>query len=257
MNLGFEYIKYRWKAKGRHGIHSPFIYDFADQCLPIHLNINEIDKIIKLQSKLKVDSSSLQITDAGAGSKKLGQIRKVQDIYKTSSSKGKYGELLYKIVKHYSCSSVLEMGTSLGVGTGYMALASPTCKITTIDACKETIERAQKSLSEAKLNQNITFVHQRFIDFLEESDGTTKYDLIFVDGHHDGAALSDYMQLLQKVSHDQTLFILDDIRWSSSMLKAWKDLSHSNDYHVAIDLFRFGILLKRPEQEKENFILRY
>lgn len=30
-----EYIKYRWYAKTRHGIHSPFVYAFIDNCLGI------------------------------------------------------------------------------------------------------------------------------------------------------------------------------------------------------------------------------
>ena len=36
-----EYLKYSWKAKGRHGVHSPFVYDFIEQIL---LNKDLIDK---------------------------------------------------------------------------------------------------------------------------------------------------------------------------------------------------------------------
>jgi hypothetical protein len=32
VNQFIEIIKYTWKAKGRHGIHSPFVYDLMDQC---------------------------------------------------------------------------------------------------------------------------------------------------------------------------------------------------------------------------------
>lgn len=28
-----QYLKYRWKAKGRHGTHSPFVYDFIEHVL--------------------------------------------------------------------------------------------------------------------------------------------------------------------------------------------------------------------------------
>ena len=43
MNLGFEYIKYQWKAKRRHGVHSPFIYDLTDKCFrkPISNELKE------------------------------------------------------------------------------------------------------------------------------------------------------------------------------------------------------------------------
>lgn len=46
-----EYIKYYRKAKRRHGIHSPFVYEFGDECLGI-----PIDKINRSQIK-KVLSS--------------------------------------------------------------------------------------------------------------------------------------------------------------------------------------------------------
>ena len=31
-----EYLKYKWNAKGRHGVHSPFVYDLIDHVLLDH-----------------------------------------------------------------------------------------------------------------------------------------------------------------------------------------------------------------------------
>ena len=50
MNRFFEIIKYTWKAKGRHGIHSPFVYDLVDICFRI-----PVSKIIYDRAAKKMD----------------------------------------------------------------------------------------------------------------------------------------------------------------------------------------------------------
>lgn len=50
MNRFFEIIKYTWKAKGRHGIHSPFVYDLVDICFRI-----PVSKIIYDHAAKKMD----------------------------------------------------------------------------------------------------------------------------------------------------------------------------------------------------------
>lgn len=252
MFIGLEYIKYRWKAKGRHGIHSPFVYDFVDKCLQIPIETEDKIALNNLHSSLGKNDTCIKIVDAGAGSKRLGTTRKIKDIYKTSSSKGKYGELLYRICRHYQPKSILEFGTSLGVGTSYMHLGSPSSIITTIEACPNTFKLAQENLKHKSINT----INTTFIEFLQKSNNQD-YDLIFVDGHHDGNALLKYMSELDSYSNDSTIFILDDIRWSEDMFAAWNELKLSKKYHVCLDLFRYGILIKRPQQEYESFMIRF
>ena len=45
MNRIIEIIKYTWKAKGRHGIHSPFVYDLIDKCFRKPISSQDISKI--------------------------------------------------------------------------------------------------------------------------------------------------------------------------------------------------------------------
>ena len=253
MNLVFEYIKYRWNAKGRHGTHSPFVYDFVDQCMKISLDKTFIQERKMLFDHLKTDRRTITIEDFGVGSKKLSNERSISQIFKTSSSKGKYGDLLYQLSAFYKPKRILEFGTSLGIGTIHFSKGNSDSKIVSIEACQATRNEALGNFS--KLNcKNIESIHATFFSFLETYTGE-KFDVVFIDGHHDGTALKNYLELLNPYTHNDTLFILDDIRWSNSMFEAWTELCASQDYHVTMDLFRMGIILKRTQQEKEHFVV--
>ena len=253
MNLVFEYIKYRWNAKGRHGTHSPFVYDFVDQCMQIQLDENFIKEREKLFKSLKAANQTITIEDFGVGSKKLSNERRISQLFNTSSSKGKYGDLLYQLSSFYKPKQILEFGTSLGIGTIHFSKGNSDSNIVSVEACQATRDEAIKNFK--KLNcTNIISVLSTFSSFLESYSGE-KFDIVFIDGHHDGVALKNYLEQLNPFTHNDTLFILDDIRWSASMFCAWKEICASQDYHVTMDLFRMGIILKRTQQEKEHFLV--
>ncbi|MDG1333198.1 MAG: class I SAM-dependent methyltransferase [Crocinitomicaceae bacterium] len=207
-----------------------------------------------LFDKLRNSSQEIEIQDFGAGSKKLGSKRKVSAIFKMSSSKGKYGELLYRLSKHYRPEKILEFGTSLGVGSSYFSLGSNESKITTVEACTNTRSVALENL---KTLLNVDSKLGTFSNFLDQLPKEKVFDMIFIDGHHDGEALINYLDRLQAHSHDETIFILDDIRWSDSMKSAWESIVKDPRFHMSLDLFRVGIVLKREHQEKEHFVIRY
>jgi hypothetical protein len=56
VNRFIEIIKYTWKAKGRHGIHSPFVYDLLDNCFKIPVSR---EKITRISSKINVHANTL------------------------------------------------------------------------------------------------------------------------------------------------------------------------------------------------------
>ena len=92
-------------------------------------------------------------------------------------------------------------------------------------------------------------------DYLEEKN-LEKFDLVFIDGHHDGKCLIEYVKKLEKHTHNDTIFILDDIRWSIDMLNAWNSLVNYEQYHLSIDFFKMGVLIRQSNKRKEHFILR-
>lgn len=252
MNIIKEYIKYSFKSKGRHGTHSPFVYQLVSECLITNIDKKFLFQRKKLFKKLKTSKKIIKIQDFGVGSKRLSNERKLKDIFKIGSSKGKYGLLLYRLNNHYKFENILELGTSLGVGSFHLSKSNLKSNVTSVEGCKETYHVAEENLEGCG---NVTLINKTFQDFIKSFKHPT-YDLLFIDGHHDGEALLNYIKMLEPFCHDETFIILDDIRWSDSMLESWNKLVESKKYNVSIDLFRMGILLKRNQQEKEHFVLK-
>lgn len=207
-----------------------------------------------LRKSLSTDPTSFEVMDAGAGSKKLGNVRSVRSIYKTASCKGVYADLLYQLAVFYQPENILELGTSLGLGTIYLAEGNEHAQIISVDACKNTIEQAQNNLAKMQVD-NVSLVNSTFESFLIGSSGKI-FDMVYVDGHHEGKALLKYMDLLRSHSDENTIFVLDDIRWNEDMFMAWNELAGSEEFHLTMDLFRMGILVRRPYQMKEHFIIK-
>ena len=153
VNIVIEYLKYRFSAKGRHGVHSPFVYSLSDKTLKNKVSKKDNTTIANYIKSLQNNKETIKITDYGAGSKTLGDIRSISGIYKNAASKKNYGQFLYQLSRDFEPEKILELGTSLGVGSLHFTLGNPKANITTIEGCKATYEFTQKKFKEENLEQ--------------------------------------------------------------------------------------------------------
>ncbi len=249
-----NYFQYLLKSKGRHGVHSAFVFDFVDKCLTTKVDKNFILTRKKwIKNGLK-RTEKFDVLDLGAGSKSLKKQRSVSQLIRTSSTRGVYGDVLWKIVHYYKPEQILELGTSVGTGVITMKSANPDSYITTVEGCDETLRRAYQHFEEWKL-EKVLPVCANFDEFLKQPNQTI-YNLVFLDGNHESKATKRYLDLLMKNTDDSTCFILDDIRWNDDMWKVWNELIDDDRFHLSIDLGRMGLLWKREHQAKEHFVVR-
>lgn len=84
-----------------------------------------------------------------------------------------------------------------------------------------------------------------------------KLDLVYIDGNHGYEPTMDYFKQILSKAHNDTFIIFDDINWSEGMRRAWDEICSSKEIHVSMEFFRMGIVLKRHEQAKEHFVLKF
>ncbi|HEY0771641.1 MAG TPA: SAM-dependent methyltransferase, partial [Sphingobacteriaceae bacterium] len=145
------YIKHRFQAKSRHGVHSPFVYKLVDEVIYDFHNKAGYDKIERLRSDLIKDERFITITDLGAGSHVNNNKQKqVKQLAKNALKPARLAQLIYRLAQRFSPETIIELGTCLGLTTSYLASAAPLAKVISVEGCPETAGIARENL--AKLN---------------------------------------------------------------------------------------------------------
>ncbi|HRG83022.1 MAG TPA: class I SAM-dependent methyltransferase [Chitinophagaceae bacterium] len=257
----FKYLRYYLTAsngKG-HGIHSPFVFDFVLKVLNDKTIYPAYRKVETLRTALLNDAAILEVEDLGAGSSAgHSKKRSVQSIAKNAAKPAKLGQLLFRMVQHYQPGALIELGTSLGITSSYLALGNPLGKLITLEGAGSVAQKARDNFDGLKLD-NISLVPGNFDDTLPELlRNTREIDFAFIDGNHRLAPTIRYFeQLIEKV-HNESILVFDDIHWSREMETAWEAIRQHPSVRCTIDLFFIGIVVFRQEfREKQHFTIRH
>jgi len=258
LKVVLNYVKHQAKAYNRHGIHSPFVYDFLEQVLYTDKITPELKALKQLKTQLQNDTREIQITDLGAGSTiNTNTTRLVKDVAKNSSKHPKYGRLFYRMIQYFQPESVIELGTSLGLSTVYFSVANPSIPIHTLEGCTETQKLAIQNFEKLGL-KNIHPILGDFKNTLPELlTKTQKVDLVFFDGNHQEQPTLDYFEECLQYVNDQSIFIFDDIHWSEGMTAAWNKIKGHPKTVVTLDLFFLGIVFFDSRLTKQDFLIRF
>lgn len=261
LKLARKYIRFYLTAsngKG-HGIHSPFVFDFTVHVLNDSRHFYAYEKMEALREGLFKDHTMLEVEDFGAGADMArSKHRSVASIARNSAKNRKLSQLLFRIVHYYQPASILELGTSLGISSAYMAAANPAARVITMEGAQSVAIRAAQHHELLQL-LNIEVVTGSFDDKLAGLlESLNHVHLAFIDGNHRFDPTIKYFEQLLPRAVSQSIFIFDDIHWSSEMEEAWRVIQTHDGVSATIDLFFMGIVLFRPEfRSKQHFAIRF
>lgn len=254
-----EYLNYRLKAVGRHAVHSPFVYEFIEKVIRDKHVHAEYEQIRELRRALLQNETKLPVIDLGAGSHTNNNAyRSVRSIAAHAGRNPYWGQFLFRLIRFCQPQRILELGTSLGIGTSYMALAAPQAQIISIEGSPAIAEFAAQNFKSLNLS-NIEQVVGNFDEVLNNIlQKNAPFDFIFIDGNHrEEPTLNYFQQSLNAVSNHACL-LFDDIHWSSGMARAWNKIKSATEVTLSLDLFFFGLAFLHDDfKEKQHFNLNY
>jgi predicted O-methyltransferase YrrM len=255
-----KYLKYKLLSRHKkgHGIHSPFIFDVVSRVFRNKTDHDIVCCIRKIRKRLISDRRSINVKDLGAGSEKLNtNIRKVSDIARYSPVPAKYGTLLSNLASEFGKPLIIELGTSFGISTMYMAASCPDAVVYTIEGSQEISDIADKNFKTAGLTniQLLTGSFEEMMPLVAETG--IKPGMAFIDGNHRKDPVLRYFNQIAELSDNKTVIVLDDIYYSKEMEEAWNEIKLNDRVSVTIDIYRMGIVFFREGLNHYNYTIRY
>jgi predicted O-methyltransferase YrrM len=214
----------------------------------------------ELVSGMKKEKQLLETTDFGASSGGLRyqtSYERVKSIARTSSVSRQTGRLLLRIARFARPACVVELGTSLGISTMYLSRGAPDAVIHSLEGCAAKSTRANRNFDKLGVQNVISHIGQ-FDVLLDNVLGQIdNIDLMFLDGNHRQEPTFNYFEKCSEKAGNDSIFIIDDIRWSSGMKNAWDKIKNHPRVSVTLDLFSMGVVFFRKESTKQDFVLKF
>jgi len=215
-------------------------------------------KIEHQRSELLRSREIIDFVDYGAKAegKSITDQRKVSEIASSSLSGKWQCRTMFNLVNHYKPRNILELGTSFGISTAYLASTNSKVEVLSLEGNPTSATIASKVFSNLSL-KNVNVRVGEFSKTLPEAVEDLKtIDLAFIDGNHRKIATLKYFEFLKKYSNTSSIFIFDDIYWSDEMNDAWEEIKNDSDVAFTIDLYRMGLVFfDKTIMKKQHFTL--
>jgi predicted O-methyltransferase YrrM len=247
-------VLFQIHAQGRHGTHSPLVYDLVDQHLLIQPDKTTLC-IEEHRNVLLSSNATYSPTDHGVGSR-ISTSRLLADSVKYASSSKAKCQFLFAFTQFVKPRTVIELGTHVGIGTAYMQAASPKAHVFTLEGDPFLAEQARTFFQ--LYFPEIVQVEGPFLESLPHVlSSVPSWDLVWLDGHHAMEPTLNYWHILKPFASQQAWLLVDDIHWSSEMTRAWKLLKTQPEVNLALEFKDWGALYLGPRNQYESFVLKY
>ena len=240
-----DYISYYSAGTTRHGLHSPFVYTFADEVLYqsslINFEMIEHQRMLMLQSNSKLNHITLS---------------KFTSMFTLDA---KYGKLLQRIVDFYKPQHIIELGENNGIESNYLLSNS------IIQGCpilSYNFQTNSNKLDKIKYHTNIQFANFYQSNIFEiqyntELETQTFFDLCLIHGQSIADDFWNFYDHCKLRLHTHSMVIFTNIRQTNDHYINWQQITNLPEVTASIELFKMGIIFFRTEQIKQKFILRY
>ena len=283
-----SWLKHQLTARntGGHGVHSPSLFEWVRMVMSDKNTYYVWDEIEEIRQEMLKDTRELEFVDYGSGGTlptspskgRSANMRRVCDIAKGSLARRKDAQLLARLVgwlgrplltspsrggigdeasEDRKGLTIVELGTSLGVTTAYLAAMDSRNKVVTYEGCPAVAEVARANWEKLGLSNIACVVGEITVDSLQLAvDRLSGIDVAFIDANHTCEATLTYFSALASRLHEKSVVVVDDIHYNEDMEKAWKAICADERVTTTMDLYRMGLVFFDKHYWRKHYKMR-
>ena len=290
-----SWLKHQLTARntGGHGVHSPYLFEWVRMVMSDKNTYYVWDEIEEIRQEMLKDTRELEFVDYGSGGPlptspskgRSANMRRVCDIAKGSLARRKDAQLLARLVgwlgrplltspsrggigdeasEDRKGLMIVELGTSLGVTTAYLAAMDSRNKVVTYEGCPAVAEVARANWEKLGLSNIACVVGEITVDSLQLTvdslqlavDRLSGIDVAFIDANHTYEATLTYFNALASRVHEKSVVVVDDIHYNEDMEKAWKAICADERVTTTMDLYRMGLVFFDKHYWRKHYKMR-
>lgn len=244
-------VSFYRRALTRYQLHSPFVFQLANEVLEDRRMYYAYRDVEAVREAMLRSSVNLEVEDLGAGAS--SGTRPLRERVQRSASSPEQGRRLFRLARWAAPRTILEIGTSTGVGAMYLASAAREARFVGLEgsAALAAVARENLQLLGLKQAEVRTGAFEQTLPGVLESLETL--DFVFFDGNHRAEPTLQYFEQCLACAHAGTVFVFDDVYWSPEMTDTWHRLQAHPRTTLTIDLYDLALLFVNPDfKEKQH-----
>jgi len=242
------YLK-RARYRHGHGIHSPFLFRLITCVVEDKRKQPEYELVKKLRkSALKILYKNSDPSFTSLYHQFKLSPSKTKKLFKKVELPMKYGKVIFRLIREFNPSCIVNYGPSFGINLALMALAKNDSSVYQVinNVSYQTVYA--KLLKEAGI-QNIYYN--------EDQISTVIPEFVIINFPDSPERSWSITEKFMGSKGDDDVLIIRGIHESGEMEALWNKAIEYDRVRVSLDLFEIGILLFRKGLQKENFIHRF
>ncbi len=247
-----QFLLFYWGAVTKYQLHSPVVFEVAKALLLDKRWYYAFGDVEAVRKKMLQSDLPLNLTDFGAGH--ATGPKSLRQVVRRSASNRWQGRRLFRLANWRQPDSLLELGTSVGLGTLYLALAARKARFITLEGCADCADLARGNLAALGLQQVQVRTGEFDTTLAPALAELMPLDLVYLDGNHRRAPTLAYFEQCLAAAHARTLFVFDDVYWSKEMTEAWMEIQNHPRVTATVDFFDLSLAFINPDfREKQHF----